>query len=72
MKDIWNKFRGDSQYQLEEAQDWASYLEHLPSILQEFDPKDAPKESDLIRFFQDGLQLSIQVEIENAEEEYKN
>ena len=26
---IWNKFRRDSQYQLEEAQDWASHLQHL-------------------------------------------
>ena len=72
VKGIWNKFRGDSQYQLEDAQDWASHLEHLQSILQEFDPKDAPKESDLIRFFQDGLRSSIQAEMENAEEEYEN
>ena len=26
---IWSKFRRDSQYQLEEAQDWASHLQHL-------------------------------------------
>ena len=65
MKGIWSKFRGNSQYQLEYAQDWALHLEHLQSILQEFDPKGALKESDLIRFFQDGLQLSIQAEMES-------
>ena len=26
---IWNKFRRDSQYQLEEAWDWASHFQHL-------------------------------------------
>ena len=26
---IWSKFRSDSQYQLEEARDWASHLQHL-------------------------------------------
>ena len=72
MKGIWSKFRGDSQYQLEDAQDWASHLEHLQSILQEFDPKGAPKESDLIRFFQDGLRSSIQAEMESQEEEFEN
>ena len=51
VKGIWNRFRGDSQYQLEDAQDWVSHLEHLQSILQKFDPEDAPEESDLIRFF---------------------
>ena len=35
---IWNKFRRDSQYQLEEARDWAPHLQHLQSILSEFDP----------------------------------
>ena len=72
VKGIWNRFRGDSQYQLEDAQDWASHLEHLQSILQEFDPESAPEELDLIRFFQDGLQSSIQAEMESSEEEYKS
>ena len=35
---IWNKFRRDSQYQLEKARDWAFQLQHLQSILSEFDP----------------------------------
>ena len=44
----------------------------MQSILQEFDLEDAPEKSDLIPFFQDGFQSSIQVEIESSEEEYKN
>ena len=42
-------------------------------MLEKFDPKIAPKESDLIRFFfQDGLQSSIKAEMENPEGEYEN
>ena len=37
----------------------------------EFDPEGTPEESDLIRFFQDGLQSSIKAEMESSEEEYK-
>ena len=48
------------------------HLEHLQSILQEFDPKSAPQKSDLIRSFQDGLQSSIQAEMESQEEEFRN
>ena len=40
--------------------------------MQEFDPEGASEESDLIRFFPDGLQSSIQAEMESLEEEYKN
>ena len=48
---IWSKFRRDSQYHLEEAQDWASHLEHLPSILTEFDPFRTPNELTIICYF---------------------
>ena len=34
---IWSKFRRDSKYQLKEARDWASHLQHFQSILTEFD-----------------------------------
>ena len=40
--------------------------------MQELDPKGAPGESDLIRLFQEGLQLSIQAEMESQEEEFDN
>ena len=44
----------------------------MQSIPQEFDPKGAPKKSDLIRFFQDGLRSSIQAEMESQEEKFQN
>ena len=50
IKDIWNRFGGDSQYQLENVQDWASHLEHRQLILEKFDPQGSPEESDLICF----------------------
>ena len=60
----WSRVKHDSQFQQEELQDWASYIKHLQSILQEFDEKGAPEESDLIRFFRKGLRLSIKAQME--------
>ena len=45
-------------------QDWASHLEHLQSILMEFDASGAPEESTLIRIFRDGLKPSIAAQME--------
>ena len=61
---IWSKLKRDSQYQLEEVQDWAAHLEYLQSILLEFDNAGAPGESYLIRFFREGLRLSIRAQME--------
>ena len=58
---IWSKFRRNSQYQLEEARDWASHLQHLQSILAEFDTVGAPDESTMIRYFWKGLKPSIKI-----------
>ncbi len=55
------KMREDSQYQLEEVQDWAAHLEHLQSILLEFDADCAPSEGQLCRTFYDGLRPSIKL-----------
>ena len=67
INNIWSKFRRDSQYQLEEARDWASHLQHLQSILAEFDTVGAPDESTMIRYFREGLKPSIKVEIEQQD-----
>lgn len=72
VKEIWNKFRKNFQQQLKDAQDQVSQLENLQSIPQEFDTKDAHKEFDLVKFFQNGFQLSIQTKIESLEEEQMN
>ena len=64
MDATWSRIKRDSQYQQEEVQDWASHLEHLQSILLEFDAEGAPEESDLIRFFREGLKPSIKAQME--------
>ena len=61
---IWKKLKRDSQYQLEKVYDWASHLEHLQSILMEFDPATAPTEVTMVRYFEEGLKPSIKAEIE--------
>ena len=66
---IWSKFRRDSQYQLEEARDWASHLQHLQSILSEFDPIQTPDKLTMICYFREGLKPSIKVEIEQQDRE---
>ncbi len=58
---VWSKLRGDAQHQSEEVQDWAAHLEHLQSILQEFDANNAPREGQLGRTFYDGLRPSIKL-----------
>lgn len=58
--------RGDSQHQLEEVQDWAAHLEHLQSILVEFDADCAPLEGQLCRTFYDGLRPSIKLWIDEV------
>ena len=60
---IWKKLKRDSQYQLKEVYDWASHLEHLQLILLEFDPVAAPTEVTMVRYFEEGLKLSIKAEM---------
>ena len=61
---IWSKFRRDSQYQLKEARDYASHLQHLQLILVKFGTIEAPNEPMIICYFQEGLKPSIKVEME--------
>ena len=63
---VWSKMRGDSQHQQEEVQDWAAHLEHLQSILVEFDADCAPLEGQLGRTFYDGLRPSIKLWIDEV------
>ena len=56
---IWSKVKRDSQYQQEEVQDWASHLEHLLSILVEFDTKCVLLIDHLTWYFYEGLRSSI-------------
>ena len=46
---ICSKFRQDSQYQAKSVLDWAVHLEHLQSILLEFDPVGVPTEPIMLK-----------------------
>ena len=61
---IRRQLKRDSQYQLEEVCDWASHLEHLQSILIEFDPAAASTESTMVRYFEEGLKPFIKAEMD--------
>ena len=67
-----SRVKRDSQFQQEKVQDLASHLEHLQSILQEFDEEGALEESDLIWFFRKGLRPSIKAQIEQQRQEHDN
>ena len=43
--------------------DWAAHLEHLQSILREFDPTAVLNEETLIRYFRDGLRSYIRAQL---------
>ncbi len=58
---VWSKMRSESQHQLEEVQDLAAHLEHLQSILLEFDADCSPLEGQHGRTFYDGLRPSIKL-----------
>ena len=64
---IWSKFRTHSQYQLDETRDWAFHLQHLQSILSEFDR--TPNELTMICYFRKGFKPSIKVEMEQQNRE---
>ena len=54
---------------MEKAQDWASHLQYLQSILSEFDPIRTPNEQTMICYFRESLKLFIKVEIEQQNRE---
>ena len=59
---IWSTIRKDSQHQFEEVIDWAAHLEHLQTVLQEFDANAVISEPVLIRLFRNGLKLFIRAQ----------
>ena len=69
---IWNKFRRDSQYQLEEAQDWVSYFQYFQSILSEFDPIRTPNKLTMIYYFREGFKPFIKIKMEQQNRESMN
>lgn len=61
MDGIWKKIGTTSWYQFEKVMDLAAYLEHLQTVIKEFDATTAPKKNLLICYFQDGIRPSIHV-----------
>ena len=69
---ICSKFRQNSQYQAEFVLDWAANLEHLQSILLEYDPVGALTKPRMLRYFQKGLKPSVLAELEHRDFELKS
>lgn len=59
----------DVKYQLEEVQDWVVYLEHLQSLLLEFDANNALREGQLGYTFYDGFRPLIKLWITDIKED---
>ncbi len=66
---VWSKLRGDAQHQSEEVQDWTAHLEHLQSILLEFDANNSPQESQFGQTFYDDLRPLIKLWIADIGED---
>ena len=62
---ICSKFRQDSRYQAEFVLDWAAHLEHLQSILLEYDWVGALTEPIMLRYFWESLKLSVLAELKH-------
>ena len=61
---ICSKFRQNSQYQAKSVLDWAAHLEHLQSILLEYNPVGAPTKPTMLRYFQKSLKPSVLAKLE--------
>ena len=52
--------------------DWAAHLEHLQSILLEYDPVGAPTKPTMLRYFREDLKPSILAELEHQDLELES
>ena len=43
--------------------DWAAHLEHLQSILLQYDPFEAPTKPTMLRYFREDLKASVLAEL---------
>ena len=64
---ICSKFRRDSQYQKELVLDCAAHLEHLQSILLEYDPVGVTNKPIILRYFWEGLKPSVLAKLEHRD-----
>ena len=47
--------------------DWTAHLKHLQAVPKKFNPTTAPNKETLIHYFQEGLRLFIQAQLDNWE-----
>ena len=52
--------------------DWAAHLEHLQSILLEYDPVGASTKPRMLKYSREGLKSSILAELEHPDLELEN
>ena len=57
---------------MESILDWAAHLKYLQSILLEYDLARAPGKPTILRYFQEGLRLSIRVELKHRDLELES
>lgn len=69
VNNIWSKIKKDSQYQLEEVQDWVTNLEHLQLIVMKFDTDCILLEALLGQYFYKNLKPSIKLWIDEDSRE---
>ena len=69
---ICSKFRWDTQYQAESVLDWAAHLEHLQSILLEYDPVGAPIKPTILIYFRKGLKPLVLAKLEHRDLELES
>ena len=69
---IFSQFRRVSQYQQDSVLEWAAHLKHLQSILLAYDLIKALAKPTMLRYFQEGLQSSILVKLQNKVHKLEN
>ena len=69
MDSFWHQIKQDAQYQQEDIMNWVVHLEHLQSMLKEFDSVAAFNKELLIWYFREGLWPSIQAQIDSRHQE---
>lgn len=62
----WGSFLRDSQRQGESVRKYSAHLQHLRSILREYDPVGTPTEGLMIRRLREGLLVSIKAQLYNT------
>ena len=69
---IYSKFRQNSQNQVKSVLNWAAHIEHLQSMLLEYDPVGAPTKLTMLKYFWEGLKPSVLAELAHRDLELES